>query len=255
MKKVIGIVIGLVLIGVGYYFLSPGIKEKMEDRKTEKEVAKVYKSTPKVSPWDKVKKAPVKTISIKDQSGKELTFEVSAEEKEAVFELIQSKKRPTEEELKMLEDFYNKAASMWEAQVAQLIFEDLGLGQSAMDKYADIKQHYQEHRLSFFDAHRANGKEDKAEFAKVLNNVAEKLKNEMGVDIMDPNADLRDEDAAKVQEAMFKALSEKEKDFKNEHLEEIKGVLGDDGFKKYQSMKNQFNNSLTEGRVDPLFNL
>ena len=77
MKKVIGIVIGLVLIGVGYYFLSPGIKEKMEDRKTEKEVAKVYKSTPKVSPWDKVKKAPIKTISIKDQSGKEFFHKIT----------------------------------------------------------------------------------------------------------------------------------------------------------------------------------
>jgi len=254
MKKLIGIVTIVILVGVGFYFLSPAIKEKIEERETEKAVAQVYKTTPKASPWDKVKKAPPKVISVKDESGKELKFDIPSEDKEFVFEVIQSKRKPTEEELKKIEDFYNKAASIWEAKMASLIFKDLGLGQNAMDKYNEIRQHYQEHRLSFFDAHKENP-EDRKELSNLLKNVAENLKQEMGVDVSDENVDLRQEDAAKVQEAMFKALSEKEKNFRQEHLKEIKGLLGDDGFNKYQSMKDEFNTQLTEGKVDPLFNM
>lgn len=252
-KKIIGSVVVLVLIGVGIYWFT-STKEIRQERATEKAVAKVFKTTPKAVSTDKTKKAKAKPIMITDKSGKQLKFEPSLEEKEIVFDVMKSKKRPSEEELKKVEDFYNKAAVMWEAKMASLIFEDLKLGQSAMDKYNEIREHYQEHRLSFFDAHKES-EEDKKEFAKVLNNVVEKIKEDMGVDVNDPNADLRQEDAAKIQEAMFKALSEKEKDFRKEHLNEIKGVLGDEGFKKYESMKDEYNNQVTEGKVDPLFNI
>jgi tartrate dehydratase alpha subunit/fumarate hydratase class I-like protein len=67
--------------------------------------------------------------------------------------------------------------------------------------------------------------------------------------------ELSKEDQKKIQDAVQKALNADASNFKDDHLKKVEKLLGKEGYQKYEKLKNDFNNEITEDGDDPLFKI
>ncbi|MFI5390903.1 MAG: hypothetical protein ACHQYQ_06035 [Bacteriovoracales bacterium] len=169
-------------------------------------------------------------------------------------------KMPDPEQKEEMEAFFNKAFIAWNDKVASLIVNDLKLGQDALDKYEKIRDDYYESQFALFQVHVGNepkGSENKDEqrrLASTVKNVKSQLVADYGIDL-DKDEINSKEDYSKVQNAIQNALGQDNKKFLGNHLNKVKDVLGEEGFKKYQKLKDYFNNEISEGGSEPLFKI
>jgi hypothetical protein len=169
-------------------------------------------------------------------------------------------KMPDPEQKEEMEAFFNKAFIAWNDKVASLIVNDLKLGQEALDKYEKIRNDYYESQFSLFQVHTANetkGSENKDEqrrLASTISNVKAQLAADDGIDL-DKDEINSKEDISKVQNAIQNALGQDNKKFLGNHLNKVKDILGNEGFKKYQKIKDDFNKEITEDGSEPLFKI
>ncbi|MFI5391877.1 MAG: hypothetical protein ACHQYQ_10995 [Bacteriovoracales bacterium] len=206
------------------------------------------------------------------KDGKKLAKPAPKEEEKTISPSIKSKglvvtekssplvKMPDPEQKEEMEAFFNKAFIAWNDKVASLIVNELKLGQDAIDKYQKIRNDYYESQFSLFQVHTANetkGSENKDEqrrLASTISNVKAQLEADYGIDLDKDELNSK-EDISKVQNAIQNALGQDNKKFLGNHLNKVKDVLGDEGFKKYQKLKDDFNNEISEGGSEPLFKI
>jgi hypothetical protein len=169
-------------------------------------------------------------------------------------------KMPDPEQKEEMEAFFNKAFIAWNDKVASLIVNDLKLGQEALDKYEKIRDDYYESQFALFQVHVGNeptGSENKDEqrrLASTMNNVKAQLEADYGIDL-DKDEINSKEEISNVQNAIQKALEQDKKQFLGNHLNKVKDVLGNEGFKKYQKIKDDFNNEISEDGSEALFKI
>ena len=169
-------------------------------------------------------------------------------------------KMPDPSQKDEMEAFFNKAFIAWNDKVASLIVNDLKLGPEVLDKYEKIRDDYYESQFALFQVHAGNepkGSENKDEqrrLASTMNNVKAQLEADYGIDLDQDEINLK-EDYPKVQTAIKNALEKDNKQFHGNHLKQVKEILGNEGFKKYQKIKDDFNKEITEDGSEPLFKI
>ncbi len=235
--KIIGISFGVLLIGAIIFIVS---KQEQVATPQIKDQEKVTKIIPKIE--EKVTAPqinPTPTVTEKSSSLGKMPDPSNKEEMEA---------------------FFNKAFIAWNDKVASLIVNDLKLNQDALDKYSKIRNDYYESQFSPFQVQTAmepqgtENKEGQRRLASVLKTIKSNLEEEHGIDLdsdeLNPKAD-----NDKIQSAIENALLKDSNQFLGDHLNKVKEVLGNEGFKKYQKIKDDFNNEITEEGSEPLFKI
>lgn len=236
--KIIGISFGVLLIGAIVFIIST------QDQKADPEIIKDQEKVTKLIPKkeEKVTSPQMKaTVAVTEKSSS-------------------LGKMPDPSNKEEMEAFFNKAFIAWNDKVASLIVNDLKLDQEALDKYSKIRDDYYESQLSLFQVqtgHEPQGTENKEgqrRMASTMKNIKKNLEEEHGINLdtdeLNPKADKE-----KIQSAIENALLKDSDQFLGDHLNKVKGVLGNEGFKKYQKIKDDFNNEITEEGSEPLFKI
>jgi hypothetical protein len=168
-------------------------------------------------------------------------------------------KMPDPSDKAEMEEFFNKAFLAWNDKVSSLIINELKLGQDALDKYASIRDDFYQSQFTLFqvqtsqEPHGTENKEGQRRLASALNKTKDILEKDHGINLDED--ELSKEDEKKVQAAVQKAMNADASNFKNDHLKKLEKVLGKDGFQKYEKLKNDFNNEITEDGAEPLFKI
>ncbi len=235
--KIIGISFGVILIVAIIFIVS---KQEFVETPETREQEKVTKIIPKKE--EKVTATPTKTTGLVTETPSALG------------------KMPDPSNKEEMEAFFNKAFIAWNDKVASLIVNDLKLGQDALDKYSKIRNDYYESQFSLFQVQTAQepkgteNVEGQRRLASTIKNVKDQLENDYGINL-DTDEINSKEDRTKVKNAIENALIKDSNKFLGDHLNQLKDVLGNDGFKKYQKIKDDFNKEITEEGSEPLFKI
>lgn len=234
--KIIGISFGVLLIGAIIFIIS---KQEQVAAPEIKDQGKVTKLIPKKE--EKVTSPQIKA-TVTEKASSSLG------------------KMPDPSDKEEMEAFFNKAFIAWNDKVASLIVNDLKLGQDALDKYSKIRNDYYESQFSLFQVQTAmepkgtENKEGQRRIASVMKNIKANLEEEHGINLdsdeLNPKAD-----DDKIKSAIENALLKDSNQFLGDHLNKVKDVLGNEGFKKYQKIKDDFNKDIIEEGSEPLFKI
>jgi len=147
-------------------------------------------------------------------------------------------------ERKELEIIFEKAKVNWDIKMSNFIISELKLGEDVFKKYQDIQTDFNENQDLLL-----KGQNDDIQYEKRLEDFTENVRKifskESGFDLEKENVN-PSKDLSPLYKAMAKALDQDEKKFLDEHLLEVKNLLGPVGFKKYQKIKSEFNLKITK---------
>lgn len=169
-------------------------------------------------------------------------------------------KVPDPADKEAMEEFFNKAFIAWNDKVASLIVNDLKLGQDALDKYSKIRNDFYQSQFAIFQVHTSaegpgnEDKESQRRLASTGNNFKNKLEENYGINFDSDQLNTKD-DFRNIQKAVNDTLKNDSDQFLADHLKQVKDVLGNEGFKKYKKIKDDFNNDITEEGSEPLFKI
>lgn len=235
--KFIVISFGVLLIGVIVFIITKQESPVVSTPKVEEKIGKT------------IEKESVKLISQKPET----KVQVSAKS-----QFLGTMPDPSDKEA--MEQFFNKAFMAWNEKVASLIVNDLKLGQDALDKYSKIRDDFYQAQFAHFQVHTSaepSGGEDKESqrrLASLGKNFKELLETDHGINF-DKDELSPKEDFPKIQKAVQDALQKDSDKFLSNHLKQVKEVMGNEGFKKYEKLKEDFNNEITEEEGEPLFKI
>ncbi len=239
--KIIGISIGVILIGLIIFILT---KQENVEPPQVKEAANEGKRVP--SP------------KVVNQEGTKPQIALKVAPKTVGASPIGKMPDPSDKEA--MEKFFNKAFMAWNDKVASLIVDELKLGQEALDKYSAIRNDFYQAQFTIFQTQSSQepqgteNKEGQRRLASALKNAKEILQNDHGINL-DSDELNGSTDYPKVQEAIQAAMAKDSNQFLADHLKKVENVLGPEGFKKYQQLKTDFNNQITDEDQEPLFKI
>ena len=81
------------------------------------------------------------------------------------------------------------------------------------------------------------------------------MKNDTGIDLKKGDPKITEKEIEALKNTIKRNIANSERDYKEEHLTQVKEVLGTEGYERYKNLKEDFNNEITEGKVDPLINI
>ena len=203
---------------------------------------------------------PSKVAQLKSLEIKSIPTEKLESKKEEGQKVSSLGKMPDPADKTSMEAFYAKASAAWNEKVANLIINDLKLGQDALDKYFSIRDEYYQSQFSLLQVQTSQEPDEKRNeeggrrLASAMKNAKEILEKDYGINLDKDDINIK-EDFPKISQAIQKAVIADSAKFHTEKLNQVKDVLGNDGFKKYDKMRNDFNNEITEEGAEAPFKI
>lgn len=235
--KFIVISFGVILIGAIIFIVSKQESPEISAPKLQEKVGKT------------IEKEPVKGIPPKSEPKVEVKAKAQG-----------LGKMPDPADKEAMEEFFNKSFIAWNDKVASFIVNDLKLGQDALDKYSKIRDDFYQAQFALFQVHtsaetqQSEDKESQRRLASTGRNFKDNLEADYGIDF-DKDKINPKEDFPKIQKAVQDTLQKDSEQFLSNHLNQVKELMGNDGFNKYQKLKDDFNNEITEEGDPPLFKI